>query len=73
MAVDIRYKVKPLARDHEVLQGQHGHLRAEVRAANADVHDVSDLCIGADLFGIRQHGPQGVVHQLQGRSQIARE
>ena len=63
--------MEAFARDHEVLQSQHGHLRAQVRAADADVHHVGDLRIAADLFGIRQHGPQGVVHQLQGRSQIA--
>ena len=62
MPVHIRHKVKSLARCHEVLQRQHGHLRSQVRAANADVHHVGDLRIGADLLGIGQHGLEGVVH-----------
>ena len=36
--VHIRHKVKTLAWHHKVLQGQHRHLRAQVRAANANVH-----------------------------------
>ena len=70
MPVHIRHKVKSLAQCHEVLQRQHGHLRPQVRAANADVHHVGDLRIGADLLGIGQHGLEGVVHQLQRRGQI---
>ena len=70
MAVHIRDKVKAFARQHNILQGQHRHLRAQVGAANADVHHIGDLRICADLLGIGQHGLEGVVHLLQGRCQI---
>jgi len=63
VAVDIRDEVKALARQHEVLQRRHGHLRAEVGTANADVHDIGDRGVGANLLRIIQHRIQRGVHR----------
>ena len=62
MAVDIRHKVKALARQHKVVECQHGHLRAKVRAADADVDDVGDVVILAHGLRIDQHGTLHRVH-----------
>ena len=66
MPIDVRDKVKALARIHPILQPLHHHLGPQVRAANADVHNVGNLAIGAHLLGQRQHGVQGVVRGGQG-------
>jgi hypothetical protein len=56
--VDVRDKVKTLALCRKFGQRQHRHLRPQVRAANADVDDVGDGLIAAQLLRIGQHGFQ---------------
>ncbi len=63
--VDIRDEVEALARQHERIERQHRHLRAEVGAANADVHHVGDRLIRAHGLRVGQHGVQRGMHLRQ--------
>ena len=65
MAIDVGDKVKALAWQHKAIQRQHGHLRAEVRAANANVDDVGDGRVSPHGLCIGQHGIQRGVHPRQ--------
>ena len=60
--VHVRHKVKALAGDAELFERTHGHVRAQVRPADADVHHVGDGGIAAHLLGVLQHGVKRVVH-----------
>jgi hypothetical protein len=55
MPIHIRDKVKALARNTELFQGEHSHLRPEVGAADADVHDVGDGRVIAYGLRVGQH------------------
>ena len=72
MAVDVGDEVKAFARDCETIQREHGHLRPQIRATDADVDDVSDGVVRPDLPGISQHGFQRFVHQAQFRCCFSR-
>ena len=56
MTIHIADKVKTLMRMRKRLQGQHSHLRPQVGAADADVDDVGDRVVGANLLSVSQHG-----------------
>ena len=65
MPINVRDKVKVLSGLHPVFQRLHHHLRAQVRAANANIDHIRDTRIAAHLLGQRQHGIQHAVHLLQ--------
>ncbi|MNV11580.1 hypothetical protein D3C71_1021500 [compost metagenome] len=54
--------MQALSRCAELLQSQHGHVRAQVRAADADVHHIGDGLMSTHRVGIGQHGIQRGVH-----------
>ena len=60
--VHIRHKVKALAGGAELFERAHGHVRAQVRSTNANVHHVGDGGIAAHLLGVLQHRIECVVH-----------
>ena len=62
MAIDIRHKVKALARPFGLVQCAHHHLRPQIGATNADMDHIGDLAVGPHLLGKGQHGVQGVMH-----------
>ena len=62
VAIGVGNEVKPLARRAVGIQRQHGHVRPQVRAADADVHHVGDALVSAHAVGKSQHGVQRGVH-----------
>ena len=65
MPVDVGDKVQALALRAVSFQCQHRHVRAQIRAADADVHHIGDALIGAHRLGIGQHGIERGVHLSQ--------
>ena len=65
MPVHIGDKVKAFAGQHKLIKRQHGHLRPEVGAANADIDNVGDACIRTHCFRKVQHGVERGVHLVQ--------
>ena len=62
MTIHIAHKMQALIRCGKCVQRQHRHLRAQIRAANTDIHHVGDGFVRTYLFSIGQHGIQRRVH-----------
>ena len=72
MPIDVGDEVETFAWQRESIQRQHGHLRPQVRTANADVDNVGDGVVGPDFLGKGQHRIQGFMHLVQLNSYIFR-
>ena len=60
--VHIGDEVQALARGAKGIEREDRHVRAQVRAADADVHHVGDAGIAAHLLGVLQHGIERAMH-----------
>jgi hypothetical protein len=65
MAIDVGDEMKAFTCGGKGLQRQHRHLRAQVRAANADVNHIGDLRVAAYLLSVGEHGVQSGMHLVQ--------
>ena len=62
MAIDIADEMHALVPVRKRMQGQHRHLRPQVRATDADIHYVSNRLVSPYFLGIGQHGVQSLMH-----------
>ncbi len=61
-AVDVRHEVGAQSRVAEGRERLGDHRRAQIAAADPDVHDVGDLLVGPNPFGERRHRVEHGVH-----------